>query len=108
MKIEEKLQEIGAKKSNALNHTVDVAKFMLENKSTKAFELIWEAFLDYEKADRQEDSCLARLAKTGYNGLTHSLLNYHNIKDVWYKLTMEEKQLWDGIPELKAWKEQYR
>ena len=108
MTIEEKLQRIMTKKSNAFNHTVDVAKFMLENKSTLAFEIIWEAFLDYEKADRQEDSCLARLAKTGYSGLTHSLLNYHNIKDVWYKLTEEERQLWDAIPELKTWKEQYR
>jgi hypothetical protein len=109
-KLRLEIYQILKQKSIAFNNTLAVAKNVLQTSPANAYRAIKNAFKAYEIIDEQENKCLARLskAKTEYPGIQHAIFNYRNIKDVYFKLSIEERHIWDAIPELKAWKEQFR
>ena len=69
--------------------------------------MIWSAFLDYESAAKKAEQYIRRNFREEYTPL-YIVFSHKTITDVYWTLTLQVKDLWDDIPELKGWREMYR
>jgi hypothetical protein len=102
-----KLQQLSAARYAAYKHVIDVANTVLPIHDPYAYAQIQEAFQAYECADKRQDQYIIRYAKQYCHAL-QAVLTCKTITDVYWALPAAMKQLWDAIPELKAWKDKYR
>ena len=106
-RIDHRVMEIKNAKIAAYKHVCDLATELLERGSGDVFEQVRTAFAEYEKLEEQEQMYLKRKAPELFN-IVGILANCKNIKDVYWKLPQAIKDLWDNIPELRSWKDEYR
>ena len=101
------LSAIKEEKIKAYKRVKDLSSYLLTRGSSYAFELIFQAFDRYKKLQLAEEAYLRRNAKEYYHAL-YILMTCRTIKDVYFELEQPIQLLWDAVPELKSWKEQYR
>jgi hypothetical protein len=102
---EQKAQQLAYERGRAYRHVKDVAVFLLTMGSPFAFEIIWKTFKEYEKAVKKAERYVLKNFPDSYS-LMYVLME-KTITDAYWDLTDQQKLLWDGVPELKAWREKY-
>jgi len=104
---QQKADQLTDARVEAFKYVKDIAVFALTNGSTRAFQLIWYAFQDYEKRLMEADHYIKKHFREHYT-LFYVLFTHKTITDAYWDLTPQVKDLWDAVPELKGWREKYR
>ena len=105
--MKQRLIKIKNQKIAAFDKVVALAAALLPLNSPYAFELIYTAFADYEKLENEEHRSVKKHSPEHYN-LLYLLFTSKTIADVWWRLPVPMRGLWNSVPELKAWKAKYR
>jgi hypothetical protein len=106
-KMNEKLIKIKHDKLNAFDNVIQLAIELLPNSSPNVFELIQTAFTEYEKQEDEEHKFVKKHSPKDYT-LLYILFTSKTIADIYWALPEEVKTLWNAVPELKEWKEEFR
>jgi hypothetical protein len=103
----EKLIQLKEEKMAAFQRVVDQATELLILNSPRTFELLYTAFKEYEKLENIERLFVKKHSRKDYT-LLYQLFIIKTIADVWWRLPVPIRGLWNSVPELKAWKARYR
>ena len=91
-------------KDRLFRATVKLARFVLQNKSTTAFELIYTAFFEYES--KTPGHIIA--SEFGvHDKAWHKKHSDYQPKDVYAKLTKAQKIEWDNNEALRLWRDEF-
>jgi len=101
-----KAHHLAEERARAYKYVKEVAVLALTHGSTHAFELIWIAFQAYEKATKKADRYTLKYFPDNYS-IFYVFVTQKTITDAYWDLTPQMKALWDAVPELKMWREQY-
>jgi hypothetical protein len=104
---EEKACELADARAKAFKNVQNVAIEVLTHRMAYPYGYISDAFRKLENATAAADKHLRRAIPESYS-LLHVLFTHKTITDVYWRLSPEVKDLWDAVPELKAWREKYR
>jgi hypothetical protein len=102
----QKLTHLTSVRRRAYDQVKKVAIDVLELGTPYAFEIIYEAFQEYEKAEQAQAAYISRHAKE-YAHPLQFLVMQKNIADVYWSLPTPIKELWDANPELLAYRKKY-
>ena len=91
----------------AFEHLTNVAIFALNNGCSQALNMIMSAFLDYETAAKKSEQYIRRNFREEYTPI-YVLFSHKTITDVYRTLSLQVKDLWDAVPELKGWRDKFR
>ena len=78
--------DLRIRKRRALNDAVDAAASALSTGDPEAYDVVKTAFWHYRQVDPDD---------------------YHNIKDVYWLLPQNIRDLWNADPDLKAWGDKF-
>ena len=105
--IDPRIVEIKNAKVAAYKHVCDLAAELLKNGNQDVFNQLKAAFAQYEKLEEKEQMLMKRIEPDYFN-ILGIIANCKTIKDVYWELPQEIKNLWDNNPELRLWKDEYR
>lgn len=104
--IHPKLRAIKEAKVEQFQKVIDTANAVLsEQNKDDAFNIIRDEFSKYEALADKEERFLFRHKQMS---ILQCLLTYRTIADVWWKLPIPVRDLWDANPDLLAWRTQFR